>query len=297
MANKTKTAFLKELERRWGPLRKLANSDSLYSLCDDTARVYIRYSKLHGLKTFSGLRREDIRQLEGHESLICFLWEGQEEPLLIPFDEYEELFQSTQPAADGQYKVHVRLLEGGVELNVGQAGWFNVEGNLGWGDMENILQSVSRPPHHEWSHSGIQTLLAAIGAAKGYDIWVPLQDRNRLDRSASAAFECRDVLPYGFDMARDALQEVDVVRIQRGSSNLTALFEVEHSTTIYSALLRFNDIHLVDPVRRPRFSVVANDIRRGAFVRQLSRPTFRMSGLSELCTFLNYANVSAGTIV
>jgi hypothetical protein len=69
------------------------------------------------------------------------------------------------------------------------------------------------------------------------------------------------------------------------------LFEVEHSTTIYSGLLRFNDIHLAMPALHPRFSIVAEDARRSHFVRQVSRPTFTTSGLNELCTFLDYANV------
>jgi hypothetical protein len=123
------------------------------------------------------------------------------------------------------------------------------------------------------------------------DVWVPPGDRQRLDWSLTSRFESRDVVAYGFDAVRSVLQEVDVVWIQKGSSDLKALFEVEHSTPIYSGLLRFNDIHLVAPSLRPRFSIVANDVRRDLFVRQLNRPTFRVSGLSELCTFLEYVNV------
>ncbi len=292
VANDTKAALLQELNLRYGSLRKLANSESLYSLRDDTVRIYVRYSKLHGgNRAFYGLRQEDTRQLEGHSSLICFLWDHQLEPLFIPFADYEELLQTMRPASDGQYKVHVHLGEGGVELNIGQAGWFNVEANLGWGEIEDILTPAVQPDVSDLSHSQVQTLLAAIGATKGYDIWVPPADRSRLDRSVANTLGCRDVLPYGFDAVRDTLQEVDVIWIQRGSSDLTALFEVEHSTTIYSALLRFNDIHLVAPLLHPRFSVVANDVRRSAFVRQLSRPTFGVSGLSKVCTFINYGNV------
>jgi hypothetical protein len=32
-------------------------------------------------------------------------------------------------------------------------------------------------------------------------------------------------------------------------------------------------------------------MRRSLFVRQLNRPTFRVSGLNQLCTFLEYKNV------
>lgn len=77
----------------------------------------------------------------------------------------------------------------------------------------------------------------------------------------------------------------------RGSSDLQAMFEVEHSTPIYSGLLRFNDLHLIEPNLKPRFSIVSNDLRRTLFLRQVNRPTFKSSGLSELCNFLEYKDV------
>jgi len=86
------------------------------------------------------------------------------------------------------------------------------------------------------------------------------------------------------------LSEIDVVWVASGRNAIEGLFEVEHSTPIYSGLLRFNDILLTDP-KVSRFSIVSNDSRRAVFARQVSRPTFRRSGLSELASFLEYANV------
>jgi hypothetical protein len=89
------------------------------------------------------------------------------------------------------------------------------------------------------------------------------------------------------------IQEIDVIWVARGSSVPAAFFEVEHSTPIYSALLRFNDVHLTAPRLGARYSVVANDARHSLFVRQLARPTFAASGLRDHCTFLEYADVFA----
>jgi hypothetical protein len=58
-----------------------------------------------------------------------------------------------------------------------------------------------------------------------------------LDWTVASRFEHCGSLPYGFGDVAHILQEVDVVWIQRGSSELRALFEVEHSTPIYSGLL------------------------------------------------------------
>jgi hypothetical protein len=266
----------------------------MYEVGDGAARVYVRYSRVHqGGRTFYGLRQEDLRSLEGHPSVVCFLWDGQPEPLFVPFSEYEEVFRGTSPAADGQYKLQVYLRDEGAELYIARAGRFNVEGDFGWGQLEGLVGSASLESEPELSHSQVQTLLGAIGAAQSHDIWVPPRDRPQLDWSITRHFECRDSLPYPFEPMKSILEEVDVVWVGRGSGNLRALFEVEHSTPIYSGLLRFNDIHLLDPALRSTFAVVANDVRRTLFVRQLSRPTFRTSGLSELCSFLEYRNVLA----
>lgn len=292
MANEAKAAFLEEL-KRYGSLRKLDQSLSLYEIGDGMARIYIRYSKVHRArnKTFYGLREEDLRILEGHPSLICFLWDDQKEPLLVPFSKYENVFQSTSASGDGQYKVQVYPQEDGTELYIARVGRFNVEGHFGWGELESLIDSAHVGTIPELSHSQVQTLLGAIGAAKGYDIWIPLNDRARLDRFLINPLEYRDMLPYGFESVKSILEEIDVIWIQRGSSELRALFEVEHSTPIYSGLLRFNDIHLVAPNLHPTFSIVANNARRDVFVKQLNRPTFRTSQLSEFCNFLEYINV------
>ncbi len=293
MANTTKSQFLQELIARFGPLKRLERSQSLFEIGEEAVRVYVRYSRIHRRqRAFYGLREEDLRRLEGHPSVLCFLWDDQQEPLLIPFSEYEEVFQEASPARDGQYKVQVYLDPEGLDFYIAKAGRFNVEANVGWGAIEPLVKVGEKGPLPELSHSQIQTLLGAIGDAKGYDIWVPPNDRDKLDWSLTREYALRSSLPSGFESVSHILQEVDVVWTPKGSGQLRALFEVEHSTPIYSGLLRFNDVHLTVPQLCPRFSVVANNTKRNRFVRQLNRPTFRASGLSDLCTFLEYVNVT-----
>lgn len=292
MPNLLKPPLIAELKRRYGSLRKLEGTQSLYEIGEGAARVYIRYSKLHPRnQAFYGLRKEDLQQLEGFPSVICFLWDGQIEPLFISFADYEEVFESYAPAKDGQYKVMIFPQNEGTEIYLAKAGRFNVEGNFGYGILDNLINSSKLRNVPNFSHSQVQTLLGAVGAYKGYDIWIPAKDRCALDWNLTNNFGCREELPGVFDSVRKILQEVDVIWIHPGSSELRALFEVEHSTPIYSGLLRFNDVHLIAPTVISRFTVVSNDARRSLFVRQLGRPTFRTSGLSELCTFLEYVDV------
>jgi hypothetical protein len=292
MANSIKAQLLEELTRRFGAIKKLNDSQSLFDIANGAARVYIRYSKLHPRRaTFYGLREVDLRLLEGRPSFLCFLWDDQTTPLLVPYSEYEQVFQRLEPAADGQYKAQVYPDPESTELYVAGAGRFNVEDHFGWSLVESVVRQSGHAPVPVLSHSQVQTLLGSIGAIKGFDIWIPVIDRGRLDWSCSSWFSCSELLPFGFEMVKAVLQEIDVIWIQRGSGHIAALFEVEHSTPIYSGLLRLNDVHLVAPNVRPRFTIVANDARRDVFVAQLSRPTFKVSGLSEVCSFLEYGNV------
>ena len=68
-------------------------------------------------------------------------------------------------------------------------------------------------------------------------------------------------------------------------------FEIEHSTSIYSGLLRLNDMASSLPKSEEiKFFVVAPKNRIWKFRQELSRPSFRR--LSEFgCAFISYEDV------
>jgi hypothetical protein len=287
-----KQRFQAEVTERFPALRRLNASHSLYEISNTDARIYLRYSKLHtGGQAFFGLRDIDLRLLEGRPALICFLWEGQSLPLLIPYAAFEGVFANATPANDGQFKVQVYPDSQTTELYLAGVGRFNVDGYVGWQELDNLVHSPGHDAPKAYTHEQVQTLLGAIGHAKGNDVWFPVSDRAGLDWALTARYSWQLTLPPRFKSVEPILSEIDVVWINRGSSDLTALFEIEHTTTVYSGLLRFNDVHLIAPNLRTRFSIVANDSRRSLFARQVNRPTFQRSGLSDLCTFIEYANV------
>src|SRR5258705_1932773 len=129
MANPTKFKTLDDLRQRFGNVRKLKGSESLFVIGDEAARLYFRYSKVHtGGRTFFGLRAVDLRQLEAHNSFLCFLLDDGSPPLFVPYHEFEEVFSNAQPATDGQYKVQLTNQANTLELYVARQGRFNVEG-------------------------------------------------------------------------------------------------------------------------------------------------------------------------
>ena len=292
MANLIKTNFISELNRKFGKIKKLPNSQSLYEIGDGLSRIYIRYSKIHARKqAFYGIRKEDLKELEGYNSFICFLWDAQLEPIFVPYNEFEDLFNSLIPAADGQIKSSIFLQDDGMELYIASSGRFNIEGYAGWNYLTERIDYNKIDKIPDFSHSQMQTLIGAIGLIKGYEIWIPTLDRNKLDWNYTKKFECINDLPNRYDNIKHIIQEIDIIWLQNGSRQVKALFEVEHSTPIYSGLLRFNDLHISDPNLKPRYSIVSNDIRRTLFFRQISRPTFKVSGLTDFCNFLNYKDV------
>jgi hypothetical protein len=291
MPNLYKVGILETLRNRFGEIRKISGSESLYEIGEDAARIYIRYSKVHpGGRTFFGIREVDLRQLEGHNAFLCFLLDDGSAPLFVPYGDFEEIFRNAQTASDGQYKVQLQSRNDGLELYIARQGRFNVEGYVGLEPIERSLNSTLLHEAHNLTHPQVQTLLAGIGHFKKYEVYVPERDSGKLDWALTERFALRGSIPSGFDQVRGILSEIDVIWIARGGEAIEGLFEVEHTTTVYSGLLRFNDILLTDP-KVSRFSIVSNESRRSLFSRQLFRPTFKKSGLAELTSFLEYSNV------
>lgn len=292
MPNPIKINFIEQLKNRFGNIKKLPNSLSLFEIGESACRIYVRYSKVHTRnQSFYGIRKDDLKQLEGFNSIICFLWDKQEEPLFIPFNEFEETLNPLIPASDGQIKAQIFHDKSVLEFYIANVGRFNVERFLGWRTLEILIDSRRLIKLPELNHSQVQTILGSIGDSKGYDIWVPNSDRNKLDWNLTQEFLCTRNLPNRYDAINSIISEIDVIWLKRGSSDLVALFEVEHSTTIYSGLLRFNDLHVTQPSLKPKYSIVSDEIRRPLFLRQINRPTFKLSGLLELCSFLEYKDV------
>lgn len=291
MSNLEKAKVLQKLRERFGAVRKASGSESLFVVGDEAARLYFRYSRVHeGRRTFFGLRKVDLRQLEGHNSYLCFLRDRGLEPVLVPYSDFEEVFTNSEPASDGQYKVQLLAQSGALELYIARQGRFNVESYVGLDGIEQTVEAQRLRDAADLSHSQAQTLLASIGHLKGHDVYVPECDVGRLDWDLAKQFPLRREVPQGFDRVRAILREIDVIWTKKGRNEVEALYEVEHSTPVYSGLLRFNDILLSEPKVR-QFTIASNEPRRELFSRQVSRPTFRQSGLSDLCSFLQYANV------
>ena len=131
------------------------------------------------------------------------------------------------------------------------------------------------------THTQIQGWLRDLGKALGFGVWVAANDRSRLFGGAPLGDGCLPELPGSAQAGAEAVRLIDVVWVERAGSKVAAAFEVEHSTSIYSGIVRMLDLALGTSVGADStLFLVAPDSRREDVQQQLRRPAF--SRVSEL---------------
>ncbi len=137
----------------------------------------------------------------------------------------------------------------------------------------------------------VQAALARLGADLGLDVWVPRNDRERvLAALGGSDIQFLDRLPLNYDEATlRTIENIDMLWLRRRS--IVRAFEVEHTTAIYSGILRMADLLALQPNMEIRLHIVAPSERREKVFEELRRPVFSLlerGPLAELCTYLSY---------
>ena len=138
----------------------------------------------------------------------------------------------------------------------------------------------------------MQVGLAKLGRAEGCNVWVPAGDRNvKFANENLRDLTCERLPNFGFDEStRRIVSNIDVLWLQ--GNIIRRAFEVEATTSIYSGLLRLNDLVLAQPNNRIELVIAADAGRKKRVVGQMLRPTFR--SLSGLCTFVSFDDIRTG---
>lgn len=131
----------------------------------------------------------------------------------------------------------------------------------------------------------------------GFRIWVPPADRTKVldivDPAQKVSF--LDALPLNYDEnTLDTIRQIDVIWLKGRS--MARAFEIEHTTAIYSGILRMADLLALQPNMQIRLHIVAPLERREKVLREIRRPVFSLldhGPLYEKCTFLSYDAVHA----
>lgn len=140
----------------------------------------------------------------------------------------------------------------------------------------------------------IQGLLARIGEQMGFSIWLPKRDRaGVLKEWKPADSSLLDSLPLNYDDTTiKTIEQIDVIWLKRRA--IVRAFEVEHTTAVYSGILRMADLLALQPNMDINLHIVAPMARREKVFQEIQRPVFSLlerAPLSECCTFISYDNL------
>ncbi|NBW75762.1 MAG: type II restriction endonuclease [Sphingomonadaceae bacterium] len=148
----------------------------------------------------------------------------------------------------------------------------------------------------ERTHTEMQAWLRDLGMALGYRVWIAANDRGRLFEGAPLGKGCLDLLPDEIATApgADAIRLIDVLWLEQDSAQVAAAFEVEHSTSIYSGIVRMLDLALSGSEFHASAGLflVAPGNREKDVRAQIARPAF--SRVTDLdISYLPYGELEA----
>lgn len=153
-------------------------------------------------------------------------------------------------------------------------------------------EEVPAAPEGELRESlKMQALIAKIGATMGMSIWIPRSDRGGVLREwKNENGLLIERLPLNYDdTTLRTIEQIDVLWL-KGRSIVRA-FEVEHTTSVYSGILRMADLLALQPNMDIKLHIVAPGAKREKVFQELRRPVFSLlekGPLAESCTYLSY---------
>ncbi|RUW72119.1 type II restriction endonuclease, partial [Mesorhizobium sp. M4B.F.Ca.ET.049.02.1.2] len=144
------------------------------------------------------------------------------------------------------------------------------------------------------THTEVQGWLRDLGLAVGYDVWVAANDRSRPFGSGKLGDRCLECLPVPpTTPGLEAIRLIDVLWLDKSSGRIVAAYEVEHTTSIYSGIVRMLDLALGDDAHALEgLFLVAPDGREEEVRAQLARPAF--SRIADLrVRYLSYGELKS----
>lgn len=159
----------------------------------------------------------------------------------------------------------------------------------------DVQETITIEPEiEEVTHEEIQFLLLKLGSDLGLSVWAAKNDRNKEYKGISfqSIPNMLSELPMRFDEASNrTIELIDVLWLDGDS--IVEAFEVEHTSAIYSGLLRMSDLITMQPNLKINLYVVAPESRRDKVIAEVNRPTFAKlrQPLPEICKFIAYSDL------
>lgn len=139
-------------------------------------------------------------------------------------------------------------------------------------------------------HDEMQWRLIRLGKKTKVDVWVPRNDQGK----SYDGHNFREEVLKDFQETLDVpsyVKNIDVV--WKYGYSIKSAFEIEHSTSVYSGILRLSDLRALTPNSTYPLFIVADRDRKNKVFSELKRPTFNNPylNLKEVIGFLSYDKV------
>lgn len=142
-------------------------------------------------------------------------------------------------------------------------------------EIEDIPKKIEIVDEGIDNHTKIQWHLIQLGKLKKYDVWVALNDKNKTyGNEKFNDITVNDLPLHGFkDDEGKIIKNIDVIWLK--NDQISHLFEIEFTTSIYSGILRMSDLITLQPYLPIKLYIVAPETRRNEAIRIMNRPSFK----------------------
>jgi len=255
------------------------------------------------LAAYDPVENLSIISLNDRKAIIDFL------ELPLPFDWSEETIGKRMVQSNMLLRRHIRALGIDGSARTQSRFWYFEPVRILWKQQHTVKRtdkkvSVTVPENTETEEADkgeireslqIQAVLAEIGSSMGFKIWLPKSDRNRILKKWNPENGVLlNELPLNYDETTlKTIEQIDVLWLRKRS--IVRAFEVEHTTSVYSGLLRMADLVALQPNMNIKLHIVAPESKREKVFQEMGRPVFSLlegRALSEMCSYLSYDSVT-----
>ena len=259
----------------------ILDPESAIPIYDDRVWNTLSITKQHkrGTSTWTGFFRGSLNGFNEVDGLY-----------LVDLLENQQSIQKSYPLTDQEKRLlarrrKVRTLDREVEVEVP--------------DDDSLLgiKADTVSPSDSRISIQYQAKLAQIGAEMGFHIWIPRSDKGRVMELIPKVMHGQflSLLPLNYDdTTLRTVEQIDVLWLKGRS--MARAFEIEHTTAIYSGLLRMADLLALHgaPNMDIHLHIVAAPDKRERVLREIRRPVFSLlerGPLYDQCSFLSYEAV------
>ena len=153
--------------------------------------------------------------------------------------------------------------------------------------MRQFSEEQAPEKEKEYTHSFFQGLVIEIGNLKGFQTFVPTQDKNKpfSQKKLGEVANLSDFYQFTYKEVLKQALTIDVTWFNERKYP-SAFFEIEHSTDIHRSLLKYMEFQDF----RVEFHIVADQHRKAEFESKLSLTAF--NPIKKLVKFWDYDAVA-----